>query len=246
MTEMEIQSPPSSDVSSQPAVSSESYSAPVKEERTFRQEEVNRIVGKAKSEAVESYRRKQVEQPEYVQQKYGDSPQPNPNYANPANSEDHIRKLAAEEAQRHIEGIRKDALQQSQNEAAQRTVNNFYNKISVGKEKYEDFEKVTGDIEYANFPNVVQLLADHLDNSDDVLYELGKNRMNMNNLEMLANRSPRDAIVEAKRLAQSIKDRDVGKQKRLPNEPLSQMRPSNQGVGSGPMTVTDFRAKYKG
>ena len=50
-------------------------------------------------------------------------------------------------------------------------------KFLLEKDKYPDFEKVVGDIGIKNFPNVVSLLGDYVDNSHDVLYELGKDRI---------------------------------------------------------------------
>ena len=241
--------------------SSESVSQPVQsqptqsvqasqsaDERTFRQSEVSDLVRRAKSEAVESYRRQQVEQPQYVEQKYNDGrAQANPTHNTQVNelSDDRIRKLAAEEAQRHVEQIRTDALSKSQEEMAHKTVQNFWNKISTGKEKYQDFDEVTADIDYQRFPNVVQLLGDYIENSDDVLYELGKDRIKMANLEQLAQMSPRDAMKQAQRLSKSIKDNVDASKMKLPNAPLSQLRPSNTGTDNGAMSVGDYRKKYR-
>jgi len=225
--------------SSQPPV--QSNAPATQDERTFRQQEVSEIVKRAKHDAVESYRKMQTEQPQYLQQKYGDA-----NVAQPSNfGEEHYRKIAAEEAQKHLDGVRKEALQKSQDEHAQRTVDNFFNKISAGKEKYKDFDSVTGDVELARFPNVVQLMADHVDNAGDVYYELTKDRTKMAMLEQLALMSPKDAIVQARRLSQSIKDNEAASKIRTPNEPLSQLRPSNTGTDNGAMSVKDYRKKYK-
>lgn len=220
------------------------------DERIFKQTDVNEIVKRAKYGAVEDYKRLQSEQPNYAAQKYGDS-QAQPSQQNyqtqPATPhEGEIRRLAAEEAQRLRDTWVQEARNKSEAEYAQKTVQNFWNKITPGREKYNDFDKVTGDIEYARFPNVVQLLADHIDNSHDVLYELGKDRIKMGNLEQLANMSPKDAIIQAQRLSQSLKDNEAASKVKLPNEPLSQMRPSNTGTDSGAMSVSDFRKKYKG
>ena len=242
---------------SQPATTSQtSQSAaplaatpPASEERTFRQAEVSDLVRRAKNDAVDAYRRQQQEQPQYLEQKYGDSRPQNQQFSHQVSNdiaEDRIRRLAAEEAQRHIDGARQEAFQKSQDEMAQRTVQNFWSKISAGKEKYQDFDKVTGDIDYQRFPNVVQLLGDYLENSGDVLYELGKDRIKMANLEVLAEKSPRDAITAAQRLSQSIKDNEAASNTRIPNKPLSQMRPSNTGTDSGgAMSVRDYRNKYR-
>lgn len=236
---------------SQPVPSQTPPSAPAQqasEERTFRQSEVSDLVRRAKNEAVDSYRRQQTEQPQYVEQKYGDLRPQNqqPPHQNSNDSgDDRIRRLAAEEAQRHIEKVRQDAQTKSQDEMAQRTVQNFWGKVQIGREKYQDFDKVTSDIEFARFPNVVQLLGDYVDNSGDILYELGKDRIKMSQLETLAQQSPRDAIVQAQRMSQSIKDNEAAGKIKTPNEPLSKMRPSNTGTDNGAMSVRDYRNKYK-
>lgn len=238
------------DTSSSPGISSQV--APVAqapaptEEKIFKQSDVNNLVARKKAEAVEEYKRMQVEQPHYAQQKYGDSGQTQPTYNPPQhNSEAEMRRLAAEEAQKHFEKVNQDIRSKYEAEQAQKTVQNFYNKIALGKEKYQDFDAVTSEIELARFPNVVQLLADHVDNSHDVLYELGKDFTKMEILESLASRSPRAAIMQAQRLAKSLKDNEAASKIRIPNEPLSQMRPSNTGTDNGVMGVKDYRAKWK-
>lgn len=255
MTEMVNGMSQSQDTSSSQPVqtaSTPAYQPAETQERTFRQSEVTDIVKRTKQEALESFKRMQSEQPQYLQQKMGnvsDQNQQQQPYQNANNNmlsdEQRVRKMAAEEAQR----LRDEWIQSSRDEAqqqdAQRTVQEFWNKISTGREKYQDFEQTVGDIEYARFPNVVQLLARYVDNADSVLYELGKDRIKMANLEQLANMSPRDAIVQAQRLAQSIKDNHDASKMKVPNEPLSQMKPSNTGTESGAMSVKDYRRKYR-
>ncbi len=226
-----------------PSVSTETAN-----ERSFRQSEVNEMIGRAKREAIEKDRRMRIEQPEYAQQKYSDTASQQasqPQYQQQGN-EDHIRKIVADETQRQREAWEQQTRQKTETEQAQAIVNKFWNKISPGKEKYQDFEKVTGDIEYARFPNTVQILADHVENSADVLYELGKDRFKMAQLESLSYMSPRDAIIQAQRLAQSIKENDHAAKIRLPNEPLSQLRPSISGTDGSAPSFKDLRAKYRG
>lgn len=210
-------------------------------EKTFTQNEVNEIVGRTRHEATERVKR-QVEN----QQKAPDESKPYQAMNSGDVGEDRYRKIAAEEAQRLRDQWISDAQVKSETDHAQKIVQNFWDKVSPGKTKYEDFEKVTGDIEYARFPNVVQLLAEHLDNSADVLYELGKNRMKMAQLEQLSYMSPKDAIVEAKRLSESIKANESTTKVRTPNSPLSQQRSSGTGVDSGGvLSVSDYRKKYR-
>lgn len=227
-------------------------SAPVEQsssERTFRQSELNDIVKRVKHEAVEDYKRISSQQPKYAEQKYGEPSrqQFSVNENQKGFSENDIRKFAAEETQRLRDHYVSETKNQHETEAAQRIVNNFWNKIAPGKEKYQDFEQVTGNIEYARFPNVVQLLSEHIDNSHDVLYELGKNRLKMSQLEQLSYMSPKDAIIEAKRLADSIKENESSGNLKSPNSPLSQLRPSHIGTDTGgAMSMSDYKRKYRG
>ena len=235
-------------VSSQPVSTAAPAATPqsTPEERNFRQSEVNDIVKHAKNDAVEKYKRMQTEQPHYAQQKYGENAQQSTTqHSQGMSSEENLRRIAAEEVHNLRDQWAKEAQTKAQEDYATRTVQNFYNKISPGREKYNDFEKVTSDIEYARFPNVVQLLADNVDNSHDVLYELGKDRMKMASIEVLANLSPKDAVIQMQRLSNSIKENEIASKTRQPNEPLSQLRPSNTGTDNGAMSVSDFRKKYK-
>lgn len=230
-------------VQAAPETSIPETSAPV--ERTFKQSEVNDLIGRVKHETEQKVLRRQQEQSsQYQAQRQEESYQrPNNSYAV---NEESIRKMAAEEAQRLRDNWLADAQSRSEQEYAQKTVANFWDKVSQGKAKYDDFDKVTGDIEFARFPNVVQLLAEHLDNSGDVLYELGKNRLKMAQLEQLSMLSPRDAIVEAKRLSDSIKNNEDAVRMKQPNAPLSQQRPSLTGTDAGnTLSMRDLKAKYR-
>lgn len=254
MTEGSMDLSPGSD-NSQPGNTSPApaptQSAPIQtqhEERNFKQSDVNEIVKRAKYDAVENYRKLQSEQPSYVQQKYADSGTNQPQHTQPTNTfnENDYRRIASEEAQRLRDQWMQEATNKAESENAQRIVQNFHNKISPGREKYEDFDKVIGDPrQYAKFPHVVQLLANYVDNSEDIIYELAKNKGKMANLEMMAREYPDEAISEAQKLSQSLKDNATAGKYRTPNEPLNQMRPSNTGTDSGVLSVKDLRRKYK-
>jgi hypothetical protein len=212
-----------------------------KTERVFRQEDVNEIVKRAKYDAVESFKRKTLTQPEYAEQRYGQ-----PVTQNTAGlPENEIRRLAAEEAQRLHENLLGEYKSKNEAEQARLIVEKFYTKVNSGKEKYADFDEVTGDMELKQFPNVVQMLAEHVENSGDVLYELGRNRLKLAQLEALSERSPRDAIREARRLADSIRDNEKADSYKQPNAPLSQQRPSNVATESGPLSASDYRAIHR-
>ena len=224
------------------------------EERLFRQSEVTEIVKREKHNAIESLRKMAVEQPAYLQQKYPElTAQRNQQQQIQQNSAqnagftaDDVRRMAAEESQRLRDEWIGDAQRKAQEHDAQRIVSEFLTKLSTGKDKYQDFEQITGDVDFVKFPNAIQLANNFVDNTADVIYELGKDRTKLAVLEQLANMSPRDAVVQIQRLSKSIKDNHESAKAKIPNEPLSQMRPSNTGADSGVMSVSDFRKKYKG
>lgn len=215
-------------------------------ERVFKQSEVNDIVKRAKHGAVEDYRRLQTEQPDYAARKFGEPQGYQQSQPQSVMHEDKIRQMAAEEAQRLRDQWIKDEQSKTENANAQRTVQNFWNKIAPGREKYSDFDQVVDNINLKAFPNVVHLLGDFVDNSGDVLYELGKDRIKLAQLENLAMMSPQDAVIQAQRLSESLRANDAAKNVKMPNEPLSQLRPTNTGTDSGVMTWGDLKKKYRG
>jgi hypothetical protein len=225
----------STESTTQNLTSTESRSnAPETNERTFRQSELNEIVGRAKHDAVESYKRRQEQSQVRQESNYGSI------------NEESYRKIAAEEAQRLRDEYINETRQKAEAEYAQKIVDSYFQKVESGKSKYDDFDKVTEGIEITEFPNVVHLLAEAVDNSGDILYELGKNRLALLQLELLSQKSPKDALVHIKRLSQSIKDNEEAAKARTANAPLSQLRPSSYGTDSGaPLSVSDYRKKYR-
>lgn len=211
---------------SQPAVNVHEQPA----EKMLPQSQVDEIVKRAKSQAVENYKKLYTEQPEYAQKKYGD---PAPVHAQHNSfNEDSYRKIAAEEAQRMRDEIFSQAQQRQQEEQAQRIVQKFYQKVSPAQEAYEDFDKVTGDMKLDAFPHTVQILAEHVENSGDLLYELGKDRLKLLQLEQLAQYSPNDAIAQAQRLSNAVKERKeaIAQAAKSPRDPLSRLQPNVNGT----------------
>lgn len=236
---METGTAPSSDTSSSP-VSSSVSEAPVSQaqERHFKQSEVNDIIKREKYGAVEDYKRSQAKsQPQVSNQSETYSQQP-------SHSHDDVRRIAAEESQRLRDEWIAEAHRQSNEQAAHQIVGDFFSKMSTGKELYNDFDDVTGNINFGKFPNAIHL-ANQMENTREMMYELGKDRTKLAALEQLAYMSPEDAMIQAQRLSKSIKDNAGARNQRMPNEPLSQLRPSISGTDSGQMSVKDLRAKYR-
>lgn len=199
-------------------------------EKVFTQPEVNELVGRVKQEAVERYKRQEQAQ----------NVLPHTNI-----SEADYRRMAAEEAQRLRDEWVKDAERAAHEHDAQRIANEFFTKINTGKGKYQDFDSVVGDIDFRSIPHIVQL-ANMVDNTSDIMYELGKNPSKIAILQQLIAVNPQLAFKEMTKLSTALKDNESASKIRSPNEPLSQLKPSTTGTDNGAMTVADYRKKYRG
>jgi hypothetical protein len=209
------------------------------------QSQVNEIVGSAKREAaeraVEAYKRQQAQAPQASASQQVHEPQ-----SGRYTSEDDVKRVAGDEIKRHFTQLEQEAQERANVEAANRIVGMFRDKIVAGKDKFEDFDSVTSNVAMQRYPNVVQLLAEHVDNTADVLYHLAKHRDKLYRIEALSEHSPSDAIYEMKRLADSIKSNEESVNSKQPNAPLSQQRPSNTGTESGSLSWSDLKRKYRG
>jgi hypothetical protein len=208
----------------------------VQAERLFKQSELNEIVGRVRQEAAETARR----------QLQSLQPPPAQNQTTKTLSEDDVKRLTSQELERQREAWMKETQERTDAQTAERIVAAYKEKISPGKDKYEDFENVTGNLDMRYYPNVVQLLAEHIDNSHDVLYDLAKHRTKLSQIEQLCGHNPQDAIYEIKRLSDSIKANESSASSKQIKAPLSQQRPSNTGTDSGAtLSVRDYKARYK-
>jgi hypothetical protein len=219
-------------------------SVPVVTEKMISQSQVNDIVGSAKREAaeraVEAYKKQQAQSASASQQQFQEQ------VSHRNMSEDDIKRVTDDRIKTHFTQLEQEAQERANVDAANRIVGMFRDKIIAGKDRYEDFENVTGNVAMQYYPNVVQLLAEHVDNSADVLYHLAKNRDKLYRLEGLSSHNSSDAIYEIKRLSDSIKANEQGSKMKDSNTPLSQQRPSNTGTDSGSsLSMTDLKRKYR-
>lgn len=215
-------------------------------EKMISQSQVNEIVGNAKREAaeraVENYKRQQAQS--YQSQNSN-------NYESNLNkkvSEDDFRKIAGDEFRKHFNEIEKEFNERSNLEAAEKIVKKYSEKISNGKDKYQDFDssyyRPSGEPVLKDYPNVVHMLSEYIDNAADVTYHLVKNRDKLDRIDSM--RNPMDALYEIQRLSESIKANEQSSQLKNPNSPLSQQRPSNTSTDSGgSLSMNDLKRKYR-
>lgn len=215
-------------------------------DRTYTKSELSDHIRRAKQEAIDTYRRQSVEQPEYVQQKYGERPvQATPATTAQALPQNDVQSWVRDAMRAERDAWNQESRQRAEQEQAKQIIGTFWQKVNAGKEKYSDFDQAVGDMQLGNFPNSLWLMSSVVENPADMLYEFGKNRAKIAALESLAERSPQDAAIEAKRMAQSIKDRQAAENMRVPNEPLNQIRHTNSGMSAGVKDANYYRNYYK-
>lgn len=236
MDDMDVSSSSQSQDTAVP-VQAETQANPVPEskpERLFKQQEVADLLTRERKEAVERYKRS-------AQTAQSPSPQVQ---SHQAMTPDEVRRMAAEEAQNLMVEERDKAQRNAQMQEAERTASEFFGKLSAGKEKYADFDQVMGSVkDWGKLATAVGL-ANMVENTHDVMYDLIKNPTKIAQIHSLAAISPDLAMAEMQRMSAAFKANEQAAKTRLPNEPLSQMRPSNTGTDSGVLSVSDYKKKY--
>lgn len=212
-------------------------------ERMFAQSQVDKIVGAAKHEAIEAYKRTQSQPTQQYQ-----SNDTHSNYRNDNRglTEEDARRIADEALNSNLSKMQQAADNHANTEAANRIVSSYKNKIAAGQEKYEDFANVTNKVNMGKYPNVVRMLAENVDNASEVLYHLAQNRTKLRDLEYTYEHNDEDGIYDMMRLAESIKANNQSANSRQANQPLSQQRSSSAGSDSKALSMKDLKRKYTG
>lgn len=238
-------------VQSQPA-----HEAPVEQERTFRQSEVNDIAARRASEAVDRYKRETSvasHQPQSYQrpETYQAPQQP----AQKVLSEDDAKRIASEETKRQRNEWIQESHRQRQEQEAQTIASEFFQKVGVGEGGLDSFHKKVAEsgLDLRAIPYHVQL-ANKCENTKEIMDELLNNPtkigliQNLIDIDVRAGREPMLAFAEMKRMGAALKENAKGQHFKAPNEPLSQLRPSNSGADRvGANKAGDYKRnpKYK-
>jgi hypothetical protein len=142
------------------------------------------------------------------------------------------KKQQEDEQKRYAE-----QLEQEVNQVAQQ----YFGKMAQGKDMFEDFEAMTADFNPAEFPQLV-FLANEMDNTPAIIYELRKNPGKLADLAVLVEKSPTMARSELAKLSESIKRNDEAKRNlQEPQDPLNRLKPSPVGTDNGAKNVRDFK-----
>lgn len=210
--------------------------------RLLTNEEVDRIAVAKKNEGYnkgykDAFAQFQQQPQQIPQQNYGQSvggmQQLSPN---------DIQKMIAE----HHQNLLMQQQQQHQQEKANQLAQLYFGKLQQAKTKYPDFDEVISNLNYEapGMANIVHM-ATSLDNTGDVMYDLRKNPDKLANLMILAERQPAIAQQKLMDLSASIKQNEAAKNMQMPDEPLSQHKPSNVGSDNGNLSLRALKLKYR-
>lgn len=215
--------------------------APAAEQKMLSQDKVNELVKRVKFETAEKARREYESQlAAYQQQQSQASQQPAESQA-PGND---MQRLIDERLARMAQDYQEKARMKSQEEELQRIANTYAEKMSMGKDLYDDFDEAMVDIDPADFYDVMGLAAE-LNNTPEVMYELAKNLPKLEYIDRLAKRPSNGrklAMKELQRLSESIAANNEAKEEHVStNPPLSKPKPSQVGTEKPMTSVSDFK-----
>lgn len=203
------------------------------------QEQVNALVGREKKEAAERARREVEARYESELQKLRS--QPGTQSAPGAQSFDdfyaQVEQRLMQKAQDHQDQLARKA----QEEQMQQIADNYFNKMSTGKEMFEDFDDIMGDFKPESFPEVIYL-ASEMENTPQIMYELAKNPHKLATIYSLAKADPNQAKRALKKLSDSIAHNEQAQDEYVStNPPLSKPNPSRVSTEKGYNSVKDYR-----
>lgn len=158
------------------------------------------------------------------------------------------KALVNEAVQTAVAEIKKaaieDAQQRQQTQAVDNLVNSLSKSMTDARGRISDYDQVVNSVDFGQFPEILEAI-ESTGAAGDLMYELAKNPAKIGVLVGLSRNSAL-AKSEAKKIAESIKVNREAQNIALPNEPLSQFKPSNSGIDKRPSTAEEWRKYFKG
>ncbi|MGB1309585.1 MAG: hypothetical protein ACPG47_00160 [Leucothrix sp.] len=217
---------------SEPVVDNAPVSAPTPTtyEPTLAQSEVNKLVGSAKQKGYQKGYEKALNEYQSQQPETASIPQASPQAVT---SQEEIQKLVDERLAESAR-LQKETQERTYYESeATRVLNELAAKTNEVKANYSDFDDKLAQVGY--FEKTPELLhyANTVDNSGDVLYDLAANPAKMATFKQLSDINPQLAVIEMKRLSDSIKQNKQAQSQKMPPDPLRPVKSSNVGTDNG-------------
>lgn len=204
------------------------------------QEEVNALVGREKHAASERTRREleAAHQAELAKLQSGSQQQA---AQSPANADDLYRQVMERLTQETQ--ATQAAREKAEHEAfLSKRADSYLNKMNSAQDMPDDFQEVMKDFDLDNLSEIA-FLAEEVDNTPHVMYELAKNPLKAGAIMSLVGKSTKEARKEIKKLSDSIvKNQQAAADHIQTQPPLSQLKPSKAGADTGEMTLQDFKS----
>lgn len=208
-------------------------------EKMLPQSEVDRRIGAAKLKEREKIMREMESARASEQAAPQQGADSDPRYIDAGKIKDDIRS----ELQAERERERTEYEEQMRKEKAQEFVDAYNSKLASGKEAYEDFDDVVAKVDPRQFVKVI-MLANDVDGTADVMYELARNPDKLARLDYMANKSEGYARQMMQELSDSLRlnKEAVAKQSDI-KQPISKLKSSLNGTNNSkePSTIADFK-----
>ncbi len=164
----------------------------------------------------------------------------------PQFDEESLIAKATERMQRQMDDQRQAYEREQQTAEANKIAETYLEKMSQGKDLYDDFDDVTQDYSPGAYPQVT-VMASQYDNLPDIIYELGKNPRKLVDLHVLALTNPPQAKKEMAKLSQSIKQNEQALVNNVKSPtPLTKLKSSAiAGQDTGKKTIKDLRKESR-
>jgi hypothetical protein len=129
---------------------------------------------------------------------------------------------------------------------AEKIAGEYHQKMRSGKDSFDDFDTVMADFRPEAFPNLVYL-ANQVDNTPAVMYELMQNPAKWATLTVLSERDPQAAKNMLDRISSSIKANQAAKaQEKDVAPPLGRLSSSPTGQDNGKLGMKDYKRMFRG
>lgn len=220
-------------------------------EKMLSQSEVNKLVGKLKSDerqkAYDKARREIMAELEnqQVSPPQNQQAQPMGNMGGmPQLNADQVRQMIAEETSKQNQVMREQYQQQQLQDHMNKIASSFIQKMESGKAKHPDFEAKIAELNLPSLPEIVEL-AEGVDNTADVMMDLANNPHKIGNMLMTFSRNKNLARKSMADLSASIKNNEAAKNIKMPGDPLQKIQSSanaNSNLGDGlDVSVADLQ-----
>lgn len=214
-------------------------------ERMVPQSKVNELI----KEKIQTAKEKGYKQALEDFQKSTQSVSSNGDYSHKSTSidEGNIKKIVSEALLDNQTKLQEQMRAQQAQHAHQQVISELAGKINDASKNLPDYAETLSQVgNFAEAPAVLHY-ANKVENAGEVLYELAKHPHKAVQIISAINAgTPTIAESLIRSLSKSIKDNNQSTGDKLPDEPLSQLKPSNIGIGKAPTDTASLVKSFKG